>query len=83
LLDKKVASNGWVGTVGDLWKWKNARKSKVKKQTEFILILRFYLKIKKPRNQETAPEFQKLQNIRKLYRNWNLNSEGSFVNHKM
>jgi hypothetical protein len=32
VLDKKIASNGWVGTVGDLWKWENAN-SKVKNKT--------------------------------------------------
>jgi hypothetical protein len=55
LLDKKVSSNGWVGTVGDLWKGENA-KFKVEKQDKLILILRFYPS--KPRNQETVPKLQ-------------------------
>jgi hypothetical protein len=46
VLDKKIDSNGWVGTVGDLWKWEDA-KIKDKKQDKLILILRFYLKTKK------------------------------------
>jgi hypothetical protein len=63
LLDKKITSNGWVGTVGDLWKCGNA-KFKGKKQDKLILILRFYLKTKKTRNSVGSSE---TQNIRDLY----------------
>jgi hypothetical protein len=57
LLDKKIASNGLVGTVGDLWKRENA-KFKVKKQDKLILILRFYLKIKKTWNSAGSTKLQ-------------------------
>jgi hypothetical protein len=54
-LDKKIASNGWVGTVGDMRKWENARKSKVQETEQANPDLEIL-----PQNQETKKQRRNL-----------------------